>query len=123
MVRAWWWFWLVVIVFQPQHEHMEKHKRLHGVRMDQMERTYVILLLQVAVNICSRKREARKAHKISEFAQRSFGLRAKLFNQKRFKEKAAMKKTLAMHQEGSNKHANNDKPSDSKFSLIVVDLH
>jgi len=29
-----------------------------------------------------------------------------MFNQKRFKEKAAMRKTLALHQEGSNKYAN-----------------
>lgn len=77
---------------------MERHKKLHGVRMDQMERT--------------RKREARQAHKISQFAQRSFGLRAKLFNQKRFKEKAAMKKTLSLHQQGSNKHANDENMTD-----------
>ena len=83
---------------QPQHEHMERHKKRFGVRMDKMER--------------DRKREARKAHKISEFAQKSFGLRAKLFNQKRFKEKAAMRKTLALHKEGSNKHANDDKVTD-----------
>jgi hypothetical protein len=86
---------------QPQHEHMERHKKRFGVRMDKMER--------------DRKREARKAHKISEFAQKSFGLRAKLFNQKRFKEKAAMRKTLALHKEGSNKHANDDKVTDGKL--------
>jgi ribosome biogenesis protein NSA2 len=74
---------------------MERHKKLHGVRMDQLER--------------DRKREARRAHKLSAFAQKSFGLRAKMFNQKRFKEKAALRKTLAMHQEGSNKHASDDK--------------
>lgn len=73
---------------------MEKHRKLHGVRMDKMER--------------DRKKEARKAHKMSEFAQKSFGLRAKLFNQKRFKEKVEMKKTIAQQKEGSNKHANAD---------------
>ena len=70
-----------------------------------------------------RKREARKAHKISEFAQKSFGLRAKLFNQKRFKEKAAMRKTLALHKEGSNKHANDDKVTDGKFTREEVNQH
>lgn len=85
----------------PQHEHMEKHKKLHGERMDKMER--------------DRKREARRAHKLSEFAQKSFGLRAKLFNQKRFKEKATMKKTLSLYQEGSNKHSKEDTSNDSKF--------
>jgi len=90
----------------PQHEHMERHKKLHGVRMDQMER--------------DRKREARRAHKISQFAQKSFGLRAKLFNQKRFKEKAAMKKTLALHQQGSNKHANDEKMTDGMCPFLLL---
>lgn len=90
----------------PQHEHMERHKKLHGVRMDQLER--------------DRKRDARRAHKLSAFAQKSFGLRAKMFNQKRFKEKAALRKTLAMHQEGSNKHANDDKlPNDAVPAYLL----
>lgn len=75
--------------------------------MDQMERT--------------RKREARQAHKVSQFAQRSFGLRAKLFNQKRFKEKAAMKKTLSLHQQGSNKHANDEKMTDGAVPAYLLD--
>jgi len=41
-------------------------------------------------------------HKRAEFAQRAHGLRAKQFNEKRFKEKAAMKKTLAIHEEKKN---------------------
>jgi ribosome biogenesis protein NSA2 len=104
----------------PQHEHMERHKKLHGVRMDQMERTLayfcLFFLLTGLLFLNRRKREARQAHKVSQFAQRSFGLRAKLFNQKRFKEKAAMKKTLALHQQGSNKHANDDKMTDGRSS-------
>mmetsp|Transcript_17306 Transcript_17306/g.28945 ORF Transcript_17306/g.28945 Transcript_17306/m.28945 type:complete len:261 (-) Transcript_17306:149-931(-) len=91
----------------PQHEHMERHKKLHGVRMDQMER--------------DRKREARKSHKLSKFAQKSFGLKAKLFNQKRFKEKAAMKKTIALHQQGSNKHANDEKMNDGAVPAYLLD--
>jgi ribosome biogenesis protein NSA2 len=84
---------------------MDRHKKRFGVRMDKMER--------------DRKREARRSHKLSEFAQKSFGLRAKLFNQKRFKEKAAMRKTLALHQEGSNKHANDDKV-DEGFKIFIL---
>ena len=83
---------------------MERHRKRFGVRMDKMER--------------DRKREARKAHKISEFAQKSFGLRAKLFNQKRFKEKAVLRKTIAMHQEGSNKHANEDNVTDGNLFYL-----
>eukprot|EP01041_Mallomonas_annulata_P012651 gene12651-26645_t len=72
-------------------------------------------------NESKRKREARKAHKISEFAQKSFGLRAKLFNQKRFKEKASLRKTLAMHEEGSNKHASDDKVEDGAVPAYLLD--
>jgi ribosome biogenesis protein NSA2 len=85
---------------------MERHKKRHGVRMDKMER--------------DRKREARKAHNISEFAQKSFGWKAKMFNQKRFKEKAALKKTLSLHNEGSNKHAE-DKVTDGAIPAYLLD--
>ena len=90
---------------------MERHKKRYGVRMDKMEK--------------DRKKEARKAHKLSEFAQKSFGLRAKLFNQKRFKEKAEMKKTIKLHQEGSNKHANDDKVTDGnvKAIIFIISIH
>lgn len=75
--------------------------------MDQMEK--------------ERKREARKAHKMSKFAQKSFGLKAKLFNQKRFKEKAAMKKTIALHQQGTNKHANDENMNDGAVPAYLLD--
>ncbi len=76
---------------------MEKHRKRFGVRMDMMER--------------ERKREARRSHKVSEFAQKAHGLRAKLFNQKRFKEKATLRKTIAQHQEGSAKQSSDNDPS------------
>ena len=76
----------------PQNEHIELFRKRYGRRFDQEER--------------ERKREARQAHKNSKYAQKVHGLRAKLHNQKRFKEKAAMKKTIAMHDEKTNKHAN-----------------
>jgi ribosome biogenesis protein NSA2 len=85
---------------------MEKHRKRFGVRMDQMER--------------ERKREARKVHKVSEFAQKAHGLRAKLFNQKRFKEKATLRKTLALHQEGSNKHSAEDQPSPGREKIFTL---
>ncbi|KAJ1442720.1 ribosomal protein S8e/ribosomal biogenesis NSA2, partial [Ochromonadaceae sp. CCMP2298] len=47
--------------------------------------------------------------------------RAKLFNQKRFKEKAAMRKTLALHKEGANKHANDDAPKDGAVPAYLLD--
>lgn len=86
---------------------MERHKKRFGVRMDKDER--------------DRKREARRVHKVSEFAQKSFGLRAKLFNQKRFKEKAAMRKTIAQHQEGSNKHSSEENVTDGAVPAYLLD--
>jgi len=91
----------------PQHEHMERHRKRFGVRMDAMEK--------------DRKRVARRAHKLSEFAQKSHGLRAKMFNQRRFKEKATMKKTLAMHKEGSNKHASDETPNEGAVPTYLLD--
>lgn len=86
---------------------MEKHKKLHGVRMDSAER--------------ERKREARQVHKVSEFAQKSFGLRAKKFNEKRYKEKAAMRKTLAIQEEGSKKRGNDEPVSDGAVPSYLLD--
>eukprot|EP00055_Hartaetosiga_balthica_P000562 m.136908 g.136908 ORF g.136908 m.136908 type:complete len:261 (+) comp11056_c0_seq1:64-846(+) len=73
----------------PQNEHMERHRKLHGRRMDHDERM--------------RKREARKVHKVSEYAQKVKGLKAKLFNKKRHAEKIQMKKTIKMHEEKQSK--------------------
>ena len=73
----------------PQHEHMERHRKLHGRRMDADER--------------ERKKESRLVHKRSEFAQKVHGIRAKIYQKRRFKEKATMRKTIAMHNERTNK--------------------
>mmetsp|Transcript_7935 Transcript_7935/g.15803 ORF Transcript_7935/g.15803 Transcript_7935/m.15803 type:complete len:261 (+) Transcript_7935:70-852(+) len=91
----------------PQHEHMERHRKLHGRRLDAAER--------------ERKAEARSAHKRSEFAQKVHGIRAKLYNAKRFKEKAAMRKTIAEHNERDNKHANDDKVADGAVPAYLLD--
>jgi ribosome biogenesis protein NSA2 len=78
----------------PQHEHMERHAKLHGRRYDADEK--------------ERKKEARLVHKRSDFAQKVFGIRAKLYNKRRFLEKAIMRKTIAQHNQRNNKHANDD---------------
>eukprot|EP01052_Picozoa_sp_SAG31_P022033 SAG31_NODE_1734_length_7416_cov_2.201449_1_plen_261_part_00 len=69
----------------PQNEHIELHQKRHGFRFDHFER--------------ARKKEARMVHKRAEYATKVKGLRAKMHNQKRFKEKAEMKKTLKAHEE------------------------
>lgn len=91
----------------PQHEHMERHMKLHGRRLDHEERT--------------RKREARLVHKRSEFAQKVHGLRAKLYNEKRFKEKAAMRKTIAQHNQRNNKHSNDEAVADGAVPAYLLD--
>ena len=91
----------------PQHEHMERHAKLHGRRFDAEER--------------ERKREARLAHKRSEFAQKVHGIRAKLYHERRFKEKAAMRKTIAQHNERSNKHANDDAVAEGAVPAYLLD--
>ena len=78
----------------PQHEHMERHRKLHGRRFDAEER--------------ERKKEARLVHKRSDFSQKVHGLRAKLYNERRYKEKATMRKTISQHSQRSNKHGNDD---------------
>ncbi|GMI32749.1 hypothetical protein TeGR_g739, partial [Tetraparma gracilis] len=58
---------------------------------------------------------------MAAFAQKAHGLRAKLFNQKRFKEKAAMRKTIAEHNERGNKHANDDAVADGAVPAYLLD--
>ena len=46
-----------------------------------------------------RKKEAREVHTVSKKAQKLRGIKAKLFNKQRYKEKAVMKKTIKAHEE------------------------
>jgi len=86
---------------------MERHTRLHGKRLDSADR--------------ERKREARAVHKRAAFAQKVHGIRAKLYNEKRFKEKAVMRKTIAEHNEKGNKHANDDAVADGAVPAYLLD--
>ena len=80
---------------------------MHGIRLDAEER--------------ERKREARKVHKVSTFAQKSHGLRAKLFNQKRYKEKVTMKKTINSVQEGEKLGRGKSEESDTAIPAYLMD--
>lgn len=86
---------------------MELWKKRHGQRFDAAER--------------SRKKEARSVHENAKFAQRTHGLRAILHHKQRYKEKAAMKKTINMHNERSNKHANDDVVADGAVPAYLLD--
>ncbi|KAF2151341.1 ribosome biogenesis protein n [Myriangium duriaei CBS 260.36] len=69
----------------PQNEYMERFRKQHGKRLDYDERR--------------RKRIAREGHEASEKAQKLTGLRAKLHQQRRHKEKIQMKKAIKAQEE------------------------
>lgn len=69
----------------PQNEYIERHAKLHGRRLDHDER--------------KRKREAREGHDASFKSQNLRGLRAKLYAEKRRKEKIQLKKQIRAHEE------------------------
>ncbi|KAK9418117.1 putative Ribosome biogenesis protein NSA2-like protein [Seiridium unicorne] len=81
----------------PQNEYMERWRKLHGRRLDHEERT--------------RKREARAGHQASKDSQELRGLRAKLRNESRRKEKIQMKKQIKTHEERNVKSAAEKDPS------------
>ncbi|ORY62237.1 ribosomal protein S8e/ribosomal biogenesis NSA2 [Pseudomassariella vexata] len=81
----------------PQNEYMDRWRRLHGRRFDHEER--------------ARKKEARSGHKASEDAQNLRGLRAKMYAEKRHKEKIQMKKTIKQHEERNIKSATDKDPT------------
>uniref|UniRef100_A0A7S2RVQ1 Ribosome biogenesis protein NSA2 homolog n=1 Tax=Mucochytrium quahogii TaxID=96639 RepID=A0A7S2RVQ1_9STRA len=91
----------------PQNEHMELYRKRYGRRFDAEER--------------ERKKGAREAHRMSKQAQKLHGLKAKLYNQKRFKEKAEMRKTIAMHDERNNKHAKEEQVEKGALPSYLLD--
>lgn len=60
-------------------------------------------------------------HKRSKMAQELTGLRAKMLNKQRYKEKAAMKKTIAMHDERSNTHKDKDAVPQGAVPAFLLD--
>lgn len=68
----------------PQNEHIELHRKRFGYRLDHHERL--------------RKRTARRPKLISEKARKLRGIKAKLFQQKRYAEKAQMRKLIKAHE-------------------------
>jgi len=91
----------------PQNEYIEEHRKKFGYRFDHFER--------------KRKKEARKAHEVSEFAQKVKGLRAKMFHQKRHQEKIEMKKKIAMHEEKVNKHVEEGPVASGAIPTYLMD--
>jgi len=91
----------------PQHEHIEQHRKRHGERLDAPEKR--------------RKKEARSVHEKASFARKIHGIRAKLYNKKRFKEKATMRKTIATHEEKEARARNDDGANDGAVPAFLLD--
>lgn len=68
-----------------------------------------------------RKRQARESHKQSYDAQNLRGLRAKLYQQKRHKEKIQMKKRIKEQEEKNVKSAAPDEPSKTPLPQYLLD--
>lgn len=81
-----------------QGDYIELHQKRYGKRLDHEER--------------ERKKEARKGHKRAEYASKVRGLRAKMYNKKRYSEKAEIKKTIKQHAERVNKQKTRDVPEE-----------
>lgn len=91
----------------PQGDYIELHRKRYGVRMDQHER--------------QRKRDAREARRRSDMAKKLTGIKAKIFNRQRFKEKAAMKKLINQHFEGDRKSTEADTVPDGAVPAYLLD--
>ena len=69
----------------PQNEYIKASIKKYGKRLDNDERL--------------RKKEARSVHKTAKKARKLRGLKAKMYNKQRYKEKAEMKKTIKAHEQ------------------------
>ncbi|KAI7534878.1 hypothetical protein KC331_g12321, partial [Hortaea werneckii] len=91
----------------PQNEYIERFQKQHGRRLDHFERT--------------RKRAAREGHNASKEAQNLRGLRAKMHQQKRHKEKIQMKKQIKQQEEKNVKSADDSGPSSQPLPSYLLD--
>lgn len=91
----------------PQNEHVELHFKRHGRRLDHGERV--------------RKREARAPRILSKKAKTLRGLKAKLFNKERFKEKVQIKKTLQAHEEKRTKQKDDEAVPEGAIPSYLLD--
>ncbi|TKA83524.1 Ribosome biogenesis protein NSA2 [Friedmanniomyces simplex] len=91
----------------PQNEYIERFTKQHGRRLDHEERT--------------RKRAARETHHASSQAQNLRGLRAKLHQQKRHKEKIQMKKQIKQQEEKNVKGTDDSAPTSTPLPPYLLD--
>lgn len=90
----------------PQNEYMDRHRKLHGRRLDYEER--------------KRKKEARLPKVRARKAQQLRGMKAKLFNKNRRNEKIQMKKKIQAHEEKKVKKTT-EKVEDGALPTYLLD--
>jgi len=90
----------------PQNEHIELHQKRHGYRLNHLER--------------KRKKEGRAAHARADKAKKLIGLKAKLYNKERRKEKIEMKKKILMHEKNNTKEKS-DKVEEGAVPHYLLD--
>ncbi|PIA54346.1 hypothetical protein AQUCO_00900703v1 [Aquilegia coerulea] len=91
----------------PQGDYIDLFRKRQGYRPDFHER--------------KRKREAREVHERSTKAQKTIGLKGKIYAKKRYAEKALMKKTLAMHEESSSRRKVDDEVHEGALPAYLLD--
>jgi len=91
----------------PQNDYMDLHRKRHGRRLDHEERM--------------RKKEARQVHEVSTKAKKLRGLKAKLFNKKRYTEKVQMRKLIKSHEEKQRKSTVEKDASDGAVPVYLLD--
>ncbi|WJX34018.1 Ribosome biogenesis protein [Trifolium repens] len=91
----------------PQGDHIDRHIRDYGYRLDHFEKI--------------RRQQARRVHDHSRKAQKTLGIRGKMFAKKNYAEKAQMKKTLAMHEELTSRRKADDNVQEGAVPAYLLD--
>ena len=91
----------------PQGDYIELWQKRHGKQLNHDEKM--------------RKKEARAPKKASKMAKKLLGLKAKMYAKERFKEKVAMKKTLAAHEERTNKQKADEEAQPGAVPAYLLD--
>jgi len=91
----------------PQNEHIELHQKRHGRRLDHETKM--------------RKKAAREQRIVHKKAQKLHGIKAKLFNKEKRKEKIQMKKTIKAHEEKLTKQKDNEAVPEGAVPSYLLD--
>lgn len=91
----------------PQNNHIEESIRKFGRRFDHYEKI--------------RKKNSREPKKIVRDSKNLTGMRAKLYHQKRFKEKIALKKKIKAHEDKDAKTKDKEEPEPGAIPAYLLD--